>query len=120
MIIAVTTSGEGLTASLDPRLGRAPQFLVFNTQDDSISMVENAKDLGTAQGAGLQSAQNLARTGAEAVITGNCGPKAHKALSAAGIKIYRSDAATAGQALELWKAGKLELLAAANVEAHWI
>ena len=40
-------------------------------------------------------------------------------LQAAGIKIYNTNAATTGEALELYKAGKLKEASDADVEGHW-
>jgi predicted Fe-Mo cluster-binding NifX family protein len=70
-------------------------------------------------GAGIQSAQFIASKGAEAVITGNCGPNAMSALSAAGVKVIIGQTGTVREAVERYKRGELGSTPAANVEAHY-
>ena len=121
MKIAVTTSGGELNLPVDIRFGRAPGFLLYDTQDKSCSFHENSQNLQAAQGAGIQSAQNVARLGAEAVISGHCGPKAFRVLQAAKIKVYCApENVTAGQALTLLQAGQLPESTGADVEGHWV
>ncbi len=119
MKIAFTTSGNGLDAPLDSRFGRAPNFLVYDLNNETFEIVDNQQNLNAAQGAGIQSAQAVARTGASAVVTGHCGPKAFRALTAAGITIYTTEAATVAAALADYQAGALVETAAADVEGHW-
>jgi len=70
-------------------------------------------------GAGIQSAQFIASKGAVAVITGNCGPNAMSALSAAGVKVIIGQTGTVREAVERYKRGELGSTPAANVEAHY-
>ncbi|MFA4943425.1 MAG: NifB/NifX family molybdenum-iron cluster-binding protein [Lentisphaeria bacterium] len=120
MKIAITTSGDSLAAPLDSRFGRAPRFLLLELADGSFTLVDNRQNLDAAQGAGIQAAQNLAATGARALITGHCGPKAFRVLQAAGIQVYTTPGApTVAAAVEAYRAGRLQPLAAADVEGHW-
>ncbi len=120
MRIAFTTSGNDLTAPLDRRFGRAAAFLVYDTDSRTFEVVDNLQNLNAAQGAGIQAAEAVARTGAKAVVTGNCGPKAFRVLEAAGIKVYNASAATIEEALVMYREGRLAEAAAANVEGHWM
>jgi predicted Fe-Mo cluster-binding NifX family protein len=117
--IAFTTSGETLDAPLDSRFGRAPKFLIYDTDNNTFKVVDNQQNLNAAQGAGIQAAEAVSRLGAEAVVTGHCGPKAFHVLLAAGIRIFNSDAPTVAEALEQYRAGKLDEAKAADVEGHW-
>ena len=63
-------------------------------------MVDNTPNLNATQGAGIQAAESLARLGVETLITGHCGPKAFRVLSAAGIKVFNTDAPTVAGALQ--------------------
>ena len=119
MKIAFSTSGETLDAPLDSRFGRAPRFLIHDVDSGVSELVENQQNLNAPQGAGIQSAQTVARCGVESVVTGHCGPKAFRVLKAAGIRVYTSDAATVNQALEQLLAGELEEAQEADVEGHW-
>ena len=119
MKIAFSTSGADLNAPLDSRFGRAAKFLVYDTVTAAFVMIDNQQNLNAAQGAGIQSAQTVAAGGAEALVTGHCGPKAFRVLAAANIKVYTSDAPTVAAALELYREGTLNESVAADVEGHW-
>ncbi len=120
MKIAITTSGSDLNAPLDSRFGRAPKFLIYDVETKGFEVIDNAQSLNAAQGAGIQSAQNVARSGAKALISGHCGPKAFRVLQAAGIKIYTTTATTVNEAIGEYHAGKLTEAASADVEGHWV
>ena len=119
MKIAFSTSGQDLNALLDARFGRAPKFLIYDLDTDTFTVIDNRKTMDTAQGAGIQSAETVARSGVKAVVTGNCGPKAFRVLSAAGIRIFNTAAATVREALDLYRDGGLKEADSANVEGHW-
>lgn len=107
MKLAITTSGRSTEAPLDPRFGRAPRFLVFDTDTNAFDVVDNRAGLEAAQGAGIQAAETLARLGVQCVVTGHCGPNALRALGHARIEVYNSDARTVAEAIDAYKAGKL-------------
>lgn len=119
MKIAFTTSGNDLNAPLDTRFGRAPKFLVYDLDKETFEVIDNAQNLNAAQGAGIQSAETVARLGAKAVVSGHCGPKAFRVLTAAGIKVFNADSGTVAEALEQYRAGKLVEAGVADVEGHW-
>ena len=119
MKIAFTTSGADLSAPLDPRFGRAQKFLIYDTDAKTFDVVDNAQNLNAAQGAGIQAAQRIIAAGAQALVSGHCGPKAFHVLNTAGVKVYTSDAKTVDEALKLYQDGKLAESAAPNVGGHW-
>jgi len=119
MKIAFSTSGDNLEAPLDIRFGRAPKFLVLELDDGSFTVIDNEQNLNASQGAGIQSAQNVARSGAKVLVSGHCGPNAFRVLAAAGIKVYTSGAATVAAALDEFKAGRLQEASGADVLGHW-
>lgn len=116
--IAITSQGPDLDGPVDPRFGRAAGFLVVD-KDGKRSYVDNGSSQTLAQGAGIQAAENLARSGAKVLLTGYVGPKAWRALEAAGIKVVQDvDGMTVGQALEAWNRGDLSAAAGPNAEGH--
>ena len=119
MKIVFTTSGDDLNAPLDSRFGRAPKFLVYDLDTNTFEVIDNQQNLNATDGAGIKSAEKVARTGAGALVTGHCGPKAFRALTAANLKIYNTDAKTVSEALEQFKSGKLLSASSADVESHW-
>jgi predicted Fe-Mo cluster-binding NifX family protein len=112
-----TTSGKNLDAQLDPRFGRAPGFIVVNLETGTVQSFDNQQNLSAAQGAGIQSAEAVARLGAHMLVTGHCGPKAYRVLQAAGVKVFTTDARTVRDALGRLRAGSLAEAAGADVEA---
>ena len=69
-------------------------------------------------GAGISAAQLVADKGAEALITGNVGPNAMNVLKAANIEIYKGNASTVKENMELFKKGALERIST-TVPAHF-
>ena len=120
MKIAFTTSGDNLEAPLNPTFGRAPKFLIYDLETGDTSVIDNNQNLNAPQGAGIQSAQTVANSGAQCLISGHCGPKAFRVLSTAGVKIFYCDAISIGAALALYRDGKLKEANAADVEGHQI
>jgi predicted Fe-Mo cluster-binding NifX family protein len=119
MKIAVSAAGPTLDSPLDQRFGRARSFIVFDTLTRSHTVVDNTQALDSAQGAGVQAAETVARSGAECLITGHCGPKAFRVLSAAGIRICTGVSGSIAEAIAALEAGKLANARSADVEGHW-
>ena len=120
MKIVITTQGQDLSSSLDPRFGRAKWLILVDTDTNQFEAHDNTVNLNAAQGAGIQTAQNVANLEAEAVITGNVGPNAFKTLNAADIKIFLAEKQTVAEAIDSFKAGKLKEVDQANVDGHWV
>lgn len=118
MKIAVTSSGETLDSQVDQRFGRAAYFVVVDTETMDFSVVEN-ENIAASGGAGIGSAKVVIDAGAEAVLTGNCGPNAERTLNAAGIKLYTGVTGTVAEAVELFKSGKLTQAAGPSVQEHF-
>lgn len=110
---------NGLDSTIDSRFGRSPGFLVYDTDTDSTSYHANTQNYSAPQGAGIQSAQNIAEQGVQAIITRNCGPKAYQVLIQAGIQIYLSQDTTVKDAIQKFKKGELEKATSSNVPGHW-
>jgi len=120
MKIAITAQGKELSSEIDLRFGRAKWLIVVDTESGDFQAHDNAVNLNAAQGAGIQTGQNIANLGVEAVITGNVGPNAFKTLNAARIRIFLGEKQTIQEAIDSFKAGELEEVDQANVEGHWI
>ena len=119
MKIAVTTTGQDLNAQVDSRFGRAQGFIVYDSDSGNWQLIANSVNLNAVQGAGTQTAQMIAESGTQAVLTGHCGPKAYRVLNAAGIKVYAGASGTVAEALDAFKNGKLTESAGPDVEGHW-
>ncbi len=118
MKIAVSATGKDLDAVIDPRFGRCGYFILVETEDMGFEVFDN-ENRALGGGAGIQSAQFVASKGAQAVITGNCGPNAVRTLNAAGIEILLGQSGTVREAVEHYKQGRLASTNEANVADHY-
>lgn len=119
--IAVTAEAPGLDSRMDPRFGRAAGFVVVDPDTMDFEYIDNGSSQILQQGAGIQAAENVARTGAKIVLTGFVGPKAFQALSAVGIKVGQDlENMTVREAIEYFKSGRVTIAAAPNrMRGHW-
>ncbi|MEJ5376469.1 MAG: NifB/NifX family molybdenum-iron cluster-binding protein [bacterium] len=119
MKIAISAQRSDPDAPVDPRFGRAPYFLIVDSQTMAWKALENTMSLELPQGAGIQAAQNLIRECPDVVLTGNCGPKAFKVLEARGIKVCVGVQGTAKEALQAFLEGRYKPAPGPNVTGHW-
>jgi predicted Fe-Mo cluster-binding NifX family protein len=108
-----------MDSEVDPRFGRARSFIVVDTDSGEATVVDNSSGTGAAQGAGIQAAERICHLGAECLITGHCGPKAFRALEAAGIAVYTGASGTVADAVEQLRSGALERARQPDVGGHW-
>ena len=118
MKIAVTATGKTQDSQTDPRFGRAAVFVVVDTETREFSAIDNSESLNAPHGAGVQAASRLSRLDVDLVITGHCGPKALRALEAAGIDVVLGAAGTATDAIDKFEAGALRPTDRAHAESH--
>jgi len=117
--IAVSCEEPSLDSLVDPRFGRAAGFLIVDPDTLEFSYVDNGSSQAMSQGAGIQAAETVCRSGAKVVLTGYVGPKAFQALFAAGIKIGQNlENITVRQAIEKFNAGEVDMATAPNRMGH--
>ena len=117
--IAISSEGPSMDEAVDPRFGRAAGFLIIDTDSETFAYIDNGASQTMAQGAGIQAAEIVAHSGAKAVLTGYVGPKAFKALAAAGIQIVQDLVQmTARAALEKYKRGDITVARQPNKAGH--
>ncbi len=88
MILAISATGPTHQSTLEPRFGRAPHFLLFDTDTNTYTHLDNTSAAAEAHGAGPLTAQRVAEAGAQVVITGNGpGGNAARVLQAADIRV---------------------------------
>ena len=120
MKVAITSKGTSIESEVDQRFGRSKYFIVYDTVGGSTEAHDNQVNLNAMQGAGIQTASNIAGLGVEAVLTGHVGPNSFRVLSAAGIKVYTGITGTIAQAMVRIVTGALTPIESADVEGHWI
>jgi len=117
-ICVSAASANDLDAPIDPRFGRCPYFVIVDSETLQFEAVPNTASSGMS-GAGIQAAQTIASKGAKVLITGNIGPNAFQALSAAGIKIVTGAFGTVGEVVGKYKRGELRETSSPTVQGHF-
>jgi predicted Fe-Mo cluster-binding NifX family protein len=118
MKLVVTSTGTDLDSPVDPRFGRAQQLLLVETDGMTFEAIENPS-VQAAGGAGVLTAQMVAATGAAAVLTGNVGPKAYHALTAAGLKVFVGATGTVREAVSAHLRGEMQEATEPSVGSHF-
>jgi len=119
--IAISVMKEGWDAPVDERFGRAAGFAIveLEPQGRTLRFLPNTQNRQAAQGAGIQAAETVANSGVTILLTGHVGPKAFRALKAAGIAIFTGIKGSAEDAVNDYAAGRLAEAKDADVEGHW-
>jgi len=118
MKICITSTSNNLDAPLDPRFGRCAYLLIVDVETMRFEAVPNLAS-GATGGAGIQAAQTIADKGAKVLVTGNVGPNAFQALSAAGIEIVTGASGSVRETIEKFKMGELRKTSAPTVGGHF-
>ena len=120
MKVAITASGEDLNSPVDRVFGRARYFVITDPEETKVEVLENSQNVNAAQGAGIQSARQIANKFVDVVLTGNVGPNAFRALEAVSIRVFQfdSDTLTVRDALTAWKEGRLQEVKAPTAKGH--
>jgi predicted Fe-Mo cluster-binding NifX family protein len=118
MKICLTSTAKSLDAQIDPRFGRCAYLLIVDVETMQFEAVPNMA-AGAIGGAGIQAAQTIANKGAKVLVTGNVGPNAFQALSAAGVEIVAGASGTVRDAVEKFKRGELRKTGAPTVGGHF-
>jgi predicted Fe-Mo cluster-binding NifX family protein len=118
MKICVTATANSLDAQIDPRFGRCSYLVIVDSETMQFEAIPNMA-AGAAGGAGIQAAQTIANKSVKLLITGNVGPKAFQALSAAGIEVTTGAFGTVREAVEKYKRGELSKTGAPTVGGHF-
>ncbi len=120
MKIALPVSAKKEDAQIDRRFGRAPFFAIYDSENKEISYIENTQNLSSPQGAGIQSAENIVKSGAEVLLTVSCGPKAFRVLQASDVKVATGVTGTIPEAVKKFENNEFDFADGADVEGHWV
>jgi len=89
MKIAIPTNEKNIEDLLCPSFGRAPYFLIYDTETRNSNFLNNTAATGQG-GAGIKAAQIVVDNNAEILITPRCGEQASDVIKEARIKVYKS------------------------------
>ncbi len=119
MKIAISSFDGTLEGPVDERFGRCKKFVLYDKNTKQIEVIDNAQNINSPQGAGIQSSQNIVNAGAKAVISGHLGPNAFRVLQEAGVDVYTAKGMTVADAIKAFESATLSRLTSANVQGHW-
>jgi predicted Fe-Mo cluster-binding NifX family protein len=114
MRVAVTAQGADLSSQVDPRFGRARYLIVIDTETGKFNVLDNSRNLNAVQGAGIQTVKDVVNAGANAILTGQAGPKAREALESAQLQMFLGASGTVEEALKELQSGRLK-----SVSRRW-
>ncbi|MFO7887053.1 MAG: DUF134 domain-containing protein [Eubacteriales bacterium] len=109
MRIAVPAKGRNLNSKVEDVFGRTQIFLVVDVETKEFDVIEN-DGASAAGGAGITAAQCVADSGADAVVTYQCGKNAADVLGSANIKILKAEDITVEKIIDKYNKGELEVL----------
>ena len=109
MKIAIPVDEKTLESNVCESFGRAPYFLVYDTETRENNFIKNSAAASTG-GAGIKAAQIIVDHNVNALLTPRCGENAANVLKAADIKIYRTAGISAKKNIEDFMSDKLSLL----------
>lgn len=99
-----TMEKGGLDDNVSPHFGRAPTFTVIDLDTDEVKVIKNRSEHMGGLG---KPPEHLAKTGSKVMICTGLGPRAIQMLTTYGIEVYVGASGTAGNAVHMWREGKL-------------
>lgn len=108
MKVAISVDAVNTDARLSQRFGRAPAFMVVETDEDRRQVYSNPAQTASG-GAGVQAAEFLVNKGVQAVISGRFGPKAFDVLDSANITMYQAQSSDPNELITKLLKGDLEI-----------
>lgn len=109
MKIAISSTGENIESEVSDVFGRCPYFIIAEIKGRKAEKTEAIKNESINQnsGAGVSTAQLMAKNDVTAVISGNIGPRATDILKQFDIEIY-AGGGKVKDIIEAFIAGKLK------------
>jgi predicted Fe-Mo cluster-binding NifX family protein len=87
MKIAITSMGDNLESKVSERFGRAPYFIIYDTDTGDFTAVKNGAE-AVEHGAGPRAVKLITDSGADVIITGNLGVNAMESIKSSGMKYF--------------------------------
>ena len=91
MKVLITAQGDTMDAPVEQKFGRAPWFIIVDLATEDWQAFDNRPAIEIGGDLGVQAGRQAASLGADLVVTGDVGPKAHRMLTAAGLSVCRID-----------------------------
>jgi len=109
MKVIVPANKSKIQGGICPSFGRAPYFIILDTESDEVKAVENP-GAASSGGAGIKAAQAVVDEKVEVLLVPRIGKNASDVLEVGNIKIYKSVSDDIQKNIQLFKEDKLEIL----------
>jgi predicted Fe-Mo cluster-binding NifX family protein len=86
MKVAITSTGNSLESTIDPRFGRCSYFVIYDTETGGVEILPNP-NRDAQDGAGPASVQLVASRGVKKIISGEFGVKIKSLLDSLKIQM---------------------------------
>ena len=117
MKIAVPVDENAANTGVCISFGRAPYFLVYDTETKDSNFVENTA-ANSPGGAGIKAAQMIVNSKAEVLLTPRCGENAAEVIKAGSIKMFKTADGSAMDNINAYVDGKLAELGEVHPGFH--
>lgn len=105
MLVAVSAEDEGTGAWVSPHFGRAPGFVLYDSETEEVDFLENT---GEHMGGSGKPPDLLADANVDVVLCANLGRRAVAMFNDLGIEVCSGAGETVGEAISAWEADELE------------
>ncbi|MBS3815667.1 MAG: NifB/NifX family molybdenum-iron cluster-binding protein [Hadesarchaea archaeon] len=105
MKIGIPAMGDsGLNEKVSNHFGRAPVFLIVDSESGEFRSVTNVKKSNK----NMQPPEQLAKEGIQAMICSDLGPRAIQMFEDLGIEVFVGAQGSVKESIEKWKSGELK------------
>jgi predicted Fe-Mo cluster-binding NifX family protein len=106
MKLCIPSMGKnGLNETVGEHFGRVPAYTVFDTETEEVKILDNTSE---HMGGSGYPAEILAKAGINTMLCGGLGRRAISMFEEAGVMVFVGANGTVKEAIEMWKAGKLQ------------
>lgn len=109
MRVCFTSEGNTLEAVADGHFGRCAYFVIYDTESKEVECHVN-EGPKSEHGAGIAAAQQIQELNIQALVTGRLGPNAKRIIEETDLKLYKKEANTVKENVELLVNGQLSTL----------
>lgn len=117
MKIAIPVDENTGTTAVCPSFGRAPYFMIYNSETKEQSYIEN-RGAQSQGGAGIKAAQHLVDEKVDIVLTPRCGENSVEVLRDAHIELLQTNTSDALANIEAWEQRALVTLTKIHAGFH--
>ncbi len=117
MKLAMPMEGRDLMKNVSPSFGRAPYFLIYDTDTKEEKYLDNSA-AGTQGGAGVKAAQIIVDSKVDVLLTPRCGKNAAEVFEDSGIQLYKTREGSGKKNLEDFTEDRLSPLEEIHAGFH--